>query len=155
GQLASKYADFVVNELLPFIKKKSGVRSFHTVSIAGSGMAGVSALDIGWDNWQKFDKVGFLSGVTNSNSKVDFSMLAEKISKSRKRPKIQFWLSRTGDMKDSQSNDSTSMEHLFEVLKMKGQEQAVTRDEIESDENRANSFGASFSQFLIWLNEKN
>jgi enterochelin esterase-like enzyme len=72
GGLASRYADFIVNELLPFIKKKSCVRSFRTVSIAGSGIAGISAIDIAWDNWQKFDKVGFLPDFTNSNSNVDF-----------------------------------------------------------------------------------
>lgn len=155
GKLASKYADFIVNELLPFIKTKSGVRSFHSVSIAGSGSAGVSAVDIAWDNWQKFAKVGFLPNLKNSNSQVDFSILAEKISKSRKRPKLQFWLDQINGKKTSEMIDSTSMSHLVEVLKMKGQEQSIKRPGIENNKDRVNSFRDSFSQFLIWLNEGN
>lgn len=58
-------------------------------------------------------------------------------------------------MRNPQKNDSTSMEHLFEVLKMKGQEQSVSRVGIERDKDRVNSFNDSFSQFLIWLNEGN
>lgn len=152
GSLASKYADFIVNELLPFIKKKSGVRSFRTVTIAGSGIAGVSAIDIAWDNWQKFDKVGFLPDFDNSNSNVDFSILAEKIAKSRKRPKLQFWLNQMDDMRNSQRNDSTGMEKLFEVLKTKSVD-GVTRVGIEADKNRVIPFSDSFSQFLTWLNQ--
>lgn len=152
GALASKYADFIVNELLPFIKKRSGVRSFHTVSIAGSGMAGVSAIDIAWDNWQKFDKVGFLPGFTNSTSNVDFSILAEKIAKSRKRPKLQFWLNQMDDVKNSQRNDSTSMDRLFDTLKNKSVDGAIHVGE-KGDKNFAIPFGDSFSQFLMWLNQ--
>ncbi len=155
GKLASKYADFIVNELLPFIKNKSGVRSFHSVSIAGWGMAGISAIGIAWDNWQKFDRVGFLPAFDNSKARMDFSDLSEMISKSRKRPKIQFWLDQKDDFGNSQINDSTSMQHLLDVLKMKGQEQAVTLLGIESDNNRLIPFSDSFVQFLFWLNEKN
>ncbi|HEY5371075.1 MAG TPA: alpha/beta hydrolase-fold protein [Hanamia sp.] len=152
GSLASKYGDFIVNELLPFIKKKSCVRSFRTVSIASSGMSGVSAIDIAWDNWQKFDKVGFLPDFANSNSNVDFSILAEKISKSRKRPKLQFWLNQMDDMKNPQRNDSTGMERLFDVLKTKSVD-GVSRLGIEADKNRVVPFSDSFSQFLTWLNQ--
>ena len=151
GRLASKYADFIVNELLPFIKTKSGVRSFRSVSIAGSGMAGVSAIDIAWDNWQKFDKVGFIRGFSNSNSKVDFSILSEKILKSRKRPKLLFWFDQSNDLQNPKANDSTTIENLFETLKKKGQEQSVTVSEMESDKHRT----ASYADFLIWVNEKN
>lgn len=153
GSLAGKYSDFIVNELLPFIKKKSGVRSFRTVSIAGWGMAGVSAIDIAWDNWQKFDKVGFLPGFFKSNPNVDFSLLAEKILKSRKRPRLQFWLGQMDDIRNPQRNDSTGTKQLFEVLKMKGQEQAIKLVGDENEKNRIVPFRDSFSQFLMWLNE--
>jgi|GEM_PF-1265460 len=153
GSLASKYADFVVNELLPFVKKKSGVRSFSTVSIAGSGVAGISAIDIAWDNWQKFDKVGFLPDFANSNSNVDFSVLAEKISKSRKKPRLQYWLDQMDDIKNSQRNDSTSMERLFDALKLKGQEPGVERVGMEGDKDRFIPFRDSFFQFLMWINQ--
>ncbi len=152
GALASRYADFIVNELLPFVKKRSGVRSFRTVSIAGSGMAGISAIDIAWDNWQKFDKVGFLPDFTNSNSNVDFSILVEKISKSRKKPKLRYWLNQMDDVKSSQRNDSTSMDRLVDTLKTKSVD-GVTHVGEKGDKNFAIPFSDSFSQFLIWLNQ--
>ena len=154
GGLASRYANFIVNELLPFVKKKSGVRSFHSVTIAGSGMAGISAIDIAWDNWQKFDKVGFLPE-SHSGSKMDFSVLAEKISKSRKRPRLQFWVYEKNGLKNVQKNDSTGIEHLFDAFSMKGQEPSVQRAGIGGDKNHTNSFNDLFAQFLIWLNEGN
>jgi predicted alpha/beta superfamily hydrolase len=144
GNLAAKYGDFIVNELLPFIKKKAAVRSFRSVTIAGSGRAGISALDSAWDNWQKFDNVGFLPALSNTRNEIDFSTLSEKISKSRKRPKIRFWLDQD-QAEDSQKNDSTGMGKLLEVLKAKGQASAITLG--------GNQDSDSFAQFLIWLNK--
>ena len=153
GILAGKYADFVVNELLPFVKKKAGVRSFNSVCIAGPGLAGISAIDIAWDNWQKFDKVGFLPDFSNSKSNVDFSLLAEKISKSKKRPKLQIWLDTMADTTNAKKSDSTSMERLFDVLNTKGMNQGVSRINIESNKNGIVPFKDSFSKFLMWLNQ--
>jgi hypothetical protein len=149
--LAQKYSDFIVNELLPFTKKKAGVRKFNSVSIAGSGIAGISALDIAWDNWQKFDKVAFLPGFAKENTAVDFSILAKKISQSRKRPQLQFWLYETGNTKNPQRNDSTNMEKLFDVLKMKGI-LGITRAGAEGNMDAEISFKDSFCRFLLWLN---
>ena len=88
GALAEKYSNFIVNELLPFIKTKSKVRSFNSVTIAGSGMSGISAIDIAWDNWQKFDKVAFLPDFLNGTSAVDFSLLAKKYYNQEKGPRF-------------------------------------------------------------------
>lgn len=153
GSLAGKYDDFVVNELLPFIKKKAGVRSFNSVCIAGAGLAGIAAIDIAWDNWQKFDKVGFLPDFANSKSNADFSLLAQKISTSRKRPKLQFWLGQMDDTTIAKRNDSTSMRALFDVLNTKGMNQGVSRINVESNKNGMVPFKDSFSQFLLWLNQ--
>lgn len=153
GSLAGKYADFVINELLPFVKKKAGVRSFNSVCIAGPGMAGISAIDIAWDNWQKFDKVGYLPDFSNSKSNTDFSLLVEKISKSKKRPKLQIWLDAMADTTNAEKSDSTSMERLFDVLNTKGMNQGVSRINIESNKNDVVPFKDSFSKFLMWLNE--
>lgn len=154
GTLAKKYSDFIVNELLPFTKKKAGVRKFNSVSIAGSGIAGISALDIAWDNWQKFDKVGFLPNFSKENSTVDFSILAKKISQSRKRPRLQFWLNVMDDLKNPQRKDSSGMDKLFEVLYIKGV-QGITKSGMEGDKQTDIPFKDTFSQFLFWLGETN
>lgn len=153
GTLAEKYSNFIVNELLPFVKNKSGVRKFNSVSIAGPGLAGISALDIAWDNWQKFDKTGFFYDFSTKKIPVDFLLLAKKISQSRKRPRLQFWLGQMDDTKNIQRNDSTGLDKLFDVLETKGLGQSVSRAGAKGDGNHFISFKDEFTQFLFWLNE--
>src|ERR1700690_3288037 len=62
GTSAEKYASFIDDELIPFIKKKSGVRKFNSIIIAGASLGGLSAFDIAWDHADKIDKVGVFSG---------------------------------------------------------------------------------------------
>lgn len=143
GSLAAKYDGFIVNELLPFLEKEFGVTKFRSVSIAGSGMAGVSAIDIALSNWQKFDKVAFLPDLTNKESKVDFSSLAEKISKSRESPRLQFWLC---------ENNSNGMEQIIDVLGSKGIE-GVTRVGAASSTDSSVSSNYSPFPFLMWINQ--
>jgi len=49
GTNAAKFSDFINNELYFFIKKKTGVRKFNSISIAGCSLGGLSAFDIAWD----------------------------------------------------------------------------------------------------------
>ncbi|MEO7046255.1 MAG: alpha/beta hydrolase-fold protein, partial [Ferruginibacter sp.] len=53
GAAAEKYAAFVDDELIPFIKKNSGVRKFNSITIAGCSLGGLSAFDIAWDHADK------------------------------------------------------------------------------------------------------
>ena len=62
GARADKYSSFIKNELLDFVKKKTGVRKFKTVVIGGCSQGGLSALDIAWDNADMIDKAGVFSG---------------------------------------------------------------------------------------------
>ncbi|MGI8584548.1 MAG: alpha/beta hydrolase-fold protein, partial [Chitinophagaceae bacterium] len=43
GADAAKYSAFVDNELYAFIKKKTGVRKFNSITIAGCSLAGLAA----------------------------------------------------------------------------------------------------------------
>ena len=92
--------DFIINELIPFVKKRSGVRKFNAVTIAGSSLGGLSAFDIAWDHADKINKVGVFSGSfwmrdkdasdpTYSDDKN--RIIINKIRLSRKRPKLKYW----------------------------------------------------------------
>ncbi|MGH2647921.1 MAG: alpha/beta hydrolase, partial [Ginsengibacter sp.] len=66
GASAEKYAAFIDDELIPFVKKNSGVRKFNSITIAGCSLGGLSAFDIAWDHADKIDKAGVfpaLSGI--------------------------------------------------------------------------------------------
>ena len=62
GNKAALYTRFVMEELLPFIRKTYAIRIFKEKSYAGFSLGGLSALDIIWSNPQEFCKVGVFSG---------------------------------------------------------------------------------------------
>lgn len=100
GSKADHYDAFVNNELYPFIKKKTGVRKFNTVVIAGASLGGLSAFDIGWNHADKIDKIGVFSGsfwwrdkdISDTTYRdEDNRILIAKLKASRKKPQQQYW----------------------------------------------------------------
>jgi len=100
GKRAGYYDAFVNNELYPFIKKKTGVRKFNTVAIAGASLGGLSAFDIGWNHADKINKIGVFSGSfwwrdknTSDSSYSDDNnrIMIAKLKASRKKPQQQYW----------------------------------------------------------------
>jgi enterochelin esterase-like enzyme len=62
GAKAGLYTKFVMEELLPFIRKNYNIKSFKDKSFAGFSLGGLSALDIVWNNAMGFSRVGVFSG---------------------------------------------------------------------------------------------
>lgn len=62
GAKAALYIRFIFEELLPFIRKTYGIRSFKEKSYAGFSLGGLSALDIVWNKPHEFSRVGVFSG---------------------------------------------------------------------------------------------
>lgn len=62
GAKADLYTAFVFEELLPFIKKETGIQVFKDKSYAGFSLGGLSAFDIVWQHPQEFLYVGVFSG---------------------------------------------------------------------------------------------
>ena len=62
GTKAAAYTQFILEELLPFIRKTYRVYSFKEKSFAGFSLGGLSAIDIVWNNAKEFTRVGVFSG---------------------------------------------------------------------------------------------
>ena len=62
GTKAGLYTQFVMKELIPFIRKQYHVPVFKEKSFAGFSLGGLSAIDIVWNNPKDFSKVGAFSG---------------------------------------------------------------------------------------------
>jgi enterochelin esterase-like enzyme len=62
GAKASLYMQFVMEELIPFIRQTYQVFSFKEKSFAGFSLGALSALDIVWNNPAEFVKTGAFSG---------------------------------------------------------------------------------------------
>lgn len=62
GNKAAAYTQFVMEELIPFIRDTYKVTSFKEKSYAGFSLGALSAIDIVWNNPVEFSKVGAFSG---------------------------------------------------------------------------------------------
>ena len=62
GAKAGKYTSFVMQELIPFIRKHHGIDEFIDKSFAGFSLGGLMALDIVWNHPAEFHYVGVFSG---------------------------------------------------------------------------------------------
>ncbi|HVZ24857.1 MAG TPA: alpha/beta hydrolase-fold protein, partial [Sediminibacterium sp.] len=62
GARAGLYEKFVMDELLPAIRKILGIASFRDKSFAGFSLGALSALDIVWNHPNEFHQVGIFSG---------------------------------------------------------------------------------------------
>lgn len=62
GAKAGLYNRFVMEELLPYIRKQYHILSFKEKSFAGFSLGGLSALDIVWNNAEEFSIAAVFSG---------------------------------------------------------------------------------------------
>ena len=62
GAKAALYNRFILEELIPFIRKSLAVHSFREKCMAGFSLGGLCALDMVWNHPAEFSKVGVFSG---------------------------------------------------------------------------------------------
>lgn len=167
GASAEKYAGFVTGELLPFVKKKAGVRKFNSITFAGCSLGGLSAFDVAWDNADKIDKVGVFSGSfwlrdkdskDSSYSDDKDRLIINKIRSSRKRPHLQYWFY-VGDNEEKADRDKDGIidavddtKDLIDLIKKKnvaGSDDIVYVEE-KNGTHDYDSWSHAFPQFLIW-----
>ncbi len=164
---AEKYSNFIINELLPFIKKQSRVRKFNSITLAGYGLGGLSAFDVAWDHADKIDKVGVFSGSlgisdknTNDPSYSDDKsrILINKIRSSRKRPHLKYWFYAGGNeettdrAKDGIINVVNNTRDLIDLIKKKNvcPPEDIIYTEIKEDKGNYDSWRKVFPEFIIW-----
>lgn len=136
---AEKYDDFIINELIPFLKKQSGARKFKSIAIAGFGKSGIAALDIGWEHADKIDLVGAFQ--PDYEMSGDTSLIFSKIKSSRKRPKTSYWFYEKKVNKQPSATDPT--EQIVVLIKQKVQP-------VINMDSTATSANTAFSDFLKW-----
>ncbi len=62
GAKAGCYTKFILDELIPFVRKKINMPTFKDKSFAGFSLGGLSALDIVWNQASEFRNIGLFSG---------------------------------------------------------------------------------------------
>lgn len=167
GSDATKYSAFVDDELYPFIKKKTGVRKFKTVTIAGCSLGGLSAFDVAWNNADKIDKVGVFSGSfwwrDKDANAADYSdekdrIMLNKIRSSRKKSHLQYWFYAGGNEekgdrdKDGIIDVIDDTKDLMELIKNKNVAlpDDIVYTEIKEGTHDYIYWSHVFPEFLIW-----
>ncbi|MGI8581084.1 MAG: alpha/beta hydrolase, partial [Chitinophagaceae bacterium] len=164
---AAKYSAFVDNELYAFIKKKTGVRKFNSITIAGCSLAGLAAFDIAWDHADRIDKVGVFSGSfwyrDKDASDADYSddedrLMMNKIRSSRKKPHLKYWFY-AGDDEEKSDKDKDGIidvvDDTKDLITVLNSKKAVSPDdiiftEIKEGKHDYPSWSHVFPDFLIW-----
>lgn len=165
GAKAAAYTKFITTELLPAIKKETGIGDFSITAFAGFSLGGLSAMDIAWNNPQLFDKAGVFSGSFwwrsrelgkgyTGNDRIMHSIIRDTAGK----PNLKFWL-QTGtkdEIADRNKNgiidsiDDTI--DLIKELENKGYTRPADIQYIEvvGGTHNITTWAEAMPKFLVW-----
>jgi len=165
GAKAQLYANFIFDELLPFIYKSYNITSFHNKAFAGFSLGGLSALDIVWNHAHEFNTVGVFSGslwwrskgYTDNYDDDKHRIMHEKIKKGSFSPQLKFFFECGAlDEKADRNNNGVidaidDTLDLIKELKKKG----YTKNEIKylqlvDGKHDVATWAIAFPHFLQW-----
>ncbi len=166
GAKAALYNSFVMEELLPFIRKHYQIKSFKEKSYAGFSLGGLSAMDIVWNNQQEFHKAGVFSGSfwwrDKSQDDPDFDETIHRIMHRQVREgSFNHWLKfffEVGTMDETADRNNNGIIDaiddtisLMEELRAKGYSaHDIKYVELQDGRHDVPTWARAFPDFLKW-----
>lgn len=167
GAKAGLYTRFVMEELLPYIRKTYHILSFKEKSFAGFSLGALSALDIVWNNPEEFSMAASFSGSLwwrdKDHEDADFDestdrIMHRQIRQGNYRPWLKFFfevgtLDETADRNNNGIIDSIDdTRGLIEELKIKGykEPQDICYVELKNGKHDVPTWAKAFPEFLVW-----
>ena len=166
GNLATDYMRFILEEMMPYVQKNTPASKKPADNyFCGFSLGGLSAIDIVWENPDKFSKSGVFSGSFWWRSKgyeegyeEDLDrIMHNKIKESQYKPGLKFWFEcGTQDETEDRNNNGIidAIEDtldLMDELKAKGySEEDMVYLEVKGGEHNFNTWQAVFYDFLKW-----
>ncbi|WP_346238040.1 alpha/beta hydrolase [Niabella insulamsoli] len=166
GARAAQYTRFILNELIPFVKKTYNIPQFNEMAFAGFSLGGLSALDIVWSHPGVFSKVGVFSGslwwrsVDQLDKKYDDNkhrIMQQRIRRGKYSPGLTFFfecgkLDESGDRNNNGIIDSIddTLDHINELLKKGYKREDITYLELEDGRHDVATWGKAMPAFLQW-----
>jgi len=163
GAKADLYTSFIIEELMPAIKKQLKTTQFGTVAFAGCSLGGLSALDIAWHHPEVFNMVGVFSGSLWWRSKDigkgytdDDRIMHRVIRESNTKPNLKFWL-QTGTKDETADRNQNGIIDaiddtidLIKELRAKGYTNSdITYLEVVGGEHNTETWGKAMPKFLV------
>lgn len=167
GAKALLYNFFVMQELLPYLRKTYHIYSFREKSYAGFSLGGLSALDMVWNHAEEFSKAGIFSGSLwwrdKDHEDADFDenkdrIMHRQIRDGEYRPWLKFFfevgtLDETGDRNKNGIIDSIDDTlGLIKELQLKGYDAGtdIRYLELEDGHHDVPTWAKAFPDFLVW-----
>lgn len=166
GAKAALYTKFIMEELLPYIRKTYKIDSFKEKSFAGFSLGALSALDIVWNNPADFSKVGAFSGSfwwrDKDQDDEDFDEEKHRIMHRQIKEGAHYaWLKfffevgtqdETADRNNNGIIDAIDdTVSLIEELKRKGyRDEDVEYLELKDGQHNVSTWARAFPDFLKW-----
>lgn len=166
GTRATRYTAFVLEELLPYLQQKLGIREKSEKAFAGFSLGGLSALDNVWNHPEIFSKAGVFSGslwwrsrgLEDGYTEATDRIMHNRIREGRAAKNLNFFFScGTKDEESDRNNNGIidSIEDtldLIDELKLKGYNYPDDIFYLEMAEGRHNpaTWKEALPQFLYW-----
>lgn len=165
GSKAAAYTKFIVTELLPAIKKETGLSDFDSTAFAGFSLGGLSAMDIAWHYPELFNKVGIFSGSFwwrskdlgkgyTDNDRIMHSIIRNTTNK----PDLKFWL-QTGTRDETADRNKNGIidsiddsVDLIKELESKGYNRPADIQYLEmvGGSHTVETWAEAMPKFLLW-----
>ncbi len=165
GSKAKQHNDFIIKELLPYLKKKFLIKTEGNV-IAGLSLGGLSAMDIGWNNFTAFSKIGVFSGSFWWRQKSEEDGYSDEsdrimhniIKAGSYKKDMKFWFEAgTADEKSDRNNNGIidaidDTLDLIVELEKKGykKDKDLIYREVDGGEHNHNTWRKILPEFLMW-----
>ncbi|HJV19494.1 MAG TPA: alpha/beta hydrolase-fold protein [Sediminibacterium sp.] len=165
GARAGLYNKFVLDELLPFIRKQYNMSSFKDKSFAGFSLGALSALDLCWNHASEFRKIGLFSaslwwrkkGYDNGYDDERDRLMHLQVRKGNFSPWLQFFIQcgtaeETADRNNNGVIDTIDDAlDLIVALKAKGYTDAhIHYHQLEGGRHDVSTWASVFPDFLKW-----
>lgn len=166
GNKAAQTTDFVINDLVPYLKDKYPVSNDRRKwAIAGFSLGGLMALDVAWHHSDVFSRVGVFSGSFWWRQKAldagydDSDRIMHRIVRdTEKVPPLKFWF-QTGtlDEEDDRDGDGVidSIDDTLDLIaelerKGFGWGRDITYVEVPEGQHNPQTWARVFPQLLAW-----
>ncbi len=166
GDKAQSYTDFVIGEVMPYVKKNYRVLEGPTnTAIMGSSLGGLMAFDMAWKHPDVFGKVGVFSGSfwwrtedSSSQAQQDSRIMHKTVRESPKREGLKMWFE-AGTQDETSDRDGNGVidaiqdtTELMDVLKTKGYQPNIdmTYVQIEGGKHDQSTWAKALPDFLKW-----
>lgn len=166
GKKATEYQQFLMEELIPFIRNEFDVQSFRTKSICGFSLGGLSAIDTAWNHQEEFRYAGVFSGslwwrsVCQNDpmfTEEEHHIIHNKIKAGDYAPWLKFFFSTGTQDETADRNQNGIIDSIDDTLsligelKKKGYQDAdLMYYQIDDGRHDVPTWARAFPVFLSW-----